>query len=502
METIEITRVFSCLLVLSPTALTFPLHFCRGVYTGYLSPTDTLSTIILNAITNFENLRVAILTPTTFDEGVFTNVLKFFASSPSPDISTSTHAPSPHAPRNLQELIVNTSCTDEERAPLLTQVTGLSKLSIHSPTRAILELLPDWLRRLSDSLTELHLKVRIYTFHHSFRLPHRRRRIFDIVILPFFVFFATSSSIIVSFASLLFSCPSFFLSLSFVLFLTIFFNFPWLVSDVWLTLYFFFSHRWLLSLSDRHLRSYRQQTQCLIHLQRPPLNSVSAPSLIKDNCGSVTPGVLKSLVPLLERNIRSISIGLSYSLADEDVFAFLHRLPKLEKVELRYYWVRNFFSLTFLFRRFIEVVFLVQQLRPPVSRPNLAHLHSFTACHMDFQRRTKIQSVCKWIRRAISSSPIESLCILRDEQDGDDDGTSSNFGANISFRSIIDHLCSRHSHTLRVLDMRNAYIDVKSLRKLFGTCRELEEVYLCAGNHALVRPIPLRYSWCDWSKID
>lgn len=137
---------------------------------------------------------------------------------------------------------------------------------------------------------------------------------------------------------------------------------------------------------------------------------------------------------------------------------------------------------------------MAQQLRPPVSRPNLTHLHSFTACHMDFQRRTKIQSVCKWIRRAISSSPIESLCILRDEQDGDDDGTSSNFGANISFRSIIDHLCSRHSHTLRVLDMRNAYIDVKSLRKLFGTCRELEEVYLCAGSHALVRPVPLRYS--------
>jgi hypothetical protein len=34
--------------------------------------------------------------------------------------------------------------------------------------------------------------------------------------------------------------------------------------------------------------------------------------------------------------------------------------------------------------------------------------------------------------------------------------------------------------------MNEAYIDVKSLRKLLATCRELEEVDLCAGSHALV----------------
>jgi hypothetical protein len=86
---------------------------------------------------------------------------------------------------------------------------------------------------------------------------------------------------------------------------------------------------------------------------------------------------------------------------------------------------------------------------------------------------------------------------LREDEDEDEDedgGAPNNTGANISFRSIIDHLCARHSWTLRVLDMRDAYLDVKSLRKLFMTCRELEEVYLCAGKHALVRyssPLPV-----------
>lgn len=61
---------------------------------------------------------------------------------------------------------------------------------------------------------------------------------------------------------------------------------------------------------------------------------------MKDDCGSVTPGVLKSIVPLLRQNIRGLGLGLSYSLTDEDVFAFLHQLPTLKEVELRYYWVR------------------------------------------------------------------------------------------------------------------------------------------------------------------
>ncbi|XP_006455885.1 hypothetical protein AGABI2DRAFT_210518 [Agaricus bisporus var. bisporus H97] len=302
-------------------------------------PANYLSEIILDAITQFKNLRVAIFTPITFHEDVFTDAV---------DI-----------PPILQELVVNTSCTDEVRAPLLIQITGLSKLSIHSPTRAILQLLSDWLRRLSDTLTELHLK---------------------------------------------------------------------------------------------------------------------------DNCGSVTPGVLRSFMPLLERNIQSLSIGLSYSLTDEDIFSVLHHLQNLRKVELRYYW----------------------QLRQPRTLPRLARLRSFTGYHINYQTRYQVRFLCKWIRRTITSSPIESLHLIQDDPDQqlpeslDTSSSSSssfdfdnditilnNTGAYISFRSLVDHICSCHSETLKILDMKNEFIDIKSLKNLIGCLSELEEMHICAGPHSL-----------------
>ncbi|KAF7760029.1 hypothetical protein Agabi119p4_11724 [Agaricus bisporus var. burnettii] len=326
-------------------------------------PANNLSEIIFDAITQFKNLRVAIFTPITFHEDVFTDVLKYLGGSiPSSvdnsDISLPLRREAVDIPPVLQELVVNTSCTDEVRAPLLIQITGLSKLSIHSPTRAILQLLSDWLRRLSDTLTELHLK---------------------------------------------------------------------------------------------------------------------------DNCGSVTPGVLRSFMPLLERNIQSLSIGLSYSLTDEDIFSVLHHLQNLRKVELRYYW----------------------QLRQPRTLPRLARLRSFTGYHINYQTRYQVRSLCKWIRRAITSSPIESLHLIQDDPDQplpeslDTSSSSSSFdydnditisintGAYISFRSLIDHICSCHSETLKILDMKNEYIDIKSLKNLIGCLSELEEMHICAGPHSL-----------------
>ena len=81
-------------------------------------------------------------------------------------------------------------------------------------------------------------------------------------------------------------------------------------------------------------------------------------------------------------------------------------------------------------------------------------------------------------------SSIQVLRILQNESE--DDLPTNRYGANVSFRSIIDHLCSRHSVSLRILDMKNAYVDVRSLKKLFVSCQAMEEIYLCAGRHALV----------------
>lgn len=119
---------------------------------------------------------MAILTPATFNEDAFTQILNYLApsnteNSPEHSAETRPSIPSGHDSPHLRELVVNTSCTNENNAPILTQITGLSKLSIHSPTRAILDLLPDWLRRLSDSLTELHLTVRTFPPLFLFFLP-------------------------------------------------------------------------------------------------------------------------------------------------------------------------------------------------------------------------------------------------------------------------------------------------------------------------------------------
>ncbi|KAK1230717.1 hypothetical protein PQX77_006167 [Marasmius sp. AFHP31] len=44
------------------------------------------------------------------------------------------------------------------KAELAASISGLTKLTLHDPYRKILQLLPDWLNRLSRTLVELHLK--------------------------------------------------------------------------------------------------------------------------------------------------------------------------------------------------------------------------------------------------------------------------------------------------------------------------------------------------------
>lgn len=151
----------SCICCAGKCHISFCLDFCRGAGIGYLpchpSPDDILTTTILNAIKALRNLRVAIFMAVAFHPNTFTGTLQRL-------VSLNTHPSSETSPCRsgtpyLQELTVNACCTNENNAPILAQISGLSRLSIHSPTRAILDLLPGWLRRLSDTLKELHLKV-------------------------------------------------------------------------------------------------------------------------------------------------------------------------------------------------------------------------------------------------------------------------------------------------------------------------------------------------------
>jgi len=90
----------------------------------------------------FKNLSSLTLMPLTYHENLFTELLSVLKDA-----------------GQLTELAVNSSCMNEATAPILAEICGIKKLTLHGPGRAILNLLPGWLGRLSRSLTGLHLKV-------------------------------------------------------------------------------------------------------------------------------------------------------------------------------------------------------------------------------------------------------------------------------------------------------------------------------------------------------
>lgn len=103
---------------------------------------NSLPETLLSAVKAFENLHTLEILPETYPEDLFTELLVEAKNRTS-----------------LVDLRVNSSCTDEIHAPLLADIGGLRELALKSPSRAILQLLPDWLARL-PSLRELHLTVR------------------------------------------------------------------------------------------------------------------------------------------------------------------------------------------------------------------------------------------------------------------------------------------------------------------------------------------------------
>ena len=121
-------------------------HSVLTFWIGYIStrppPRNTLPETIANAFVKFVNLRRVIFVPLTFHEDLFVQTIRIL-----PDL------------RSLTDLTVNQSCTSDAVVQKLVGVNGLKRLTLFNPGRAILQLLPDWLRRLAPALTELHLKV-------------------------------------------------------------------------------------------------------------------------------------------------------------------------------------------------------------------------------------------------------------------------------------------------------------------------------------------------------
>ena len=114
---------------------------------GWLSPRppplNKLSSRLKELIQCWPNIQTVVLAPSQFHENVFTDVLPLLL-----ELSA------------LRHLTVNTSCTNESHAPLLAQLRNLESLTIQSPSRAVLQLLPEWLEALSPTLRRFHLMVR------------------------------------------------------------------------------------------------------------------------------------------------------------------------------------------------------------------------------------------------------------------------------------------------------------------------------------------------------
>ncbi|KAI0632678.1 hypothetical protein C8Q77DRAFT_1058376 [Trametes polyzona] len=168
-------------------------------------------------------------------------------------------------------------------------------------------------------------------------------------------------------------------------------------------------------------------------------------------CGSVTPGVLRSFLPHLQ-NVPTFAIGLSYSLTDDDVFKFWQDMPRLESLEARYY----------------------RQLRPPI-RPRLTHLRSLTARFWSLHSVEETHAFCHWICLVVSKAPLETLKMV----------CESECFLWFNHDPLVEHLCVKHSKTLRSLHMHDSFISKDALRALCRSCTALEELSVSIRREAL-----------------
>ncbi|KAF8918376.1 hypothetical protein CPB85DRAFT_1281794 [Mucidula mucida] len=286
---------------------------------GFLSSraahADRLASYLLNAVRLFVNLKTCSFCPKKYPPNLFLHSV--------PEL------------KHLTRLSVNSSCTDTDTTAVLVALSNLRSLTIKDASRAVLDVLPDWVSTMVPTLTELHLQ---------------------------------------------------------------------------------------------------------------------------DNCGSVTPGVLRNLEPHLG-HLKSFRLHLSYSLADKDVASFLEKLPSIESLSLQYYWqYAGIFS---------------------TSR-RLLRLRSFSVRFLVIRRRAEADRLARWIRGVIYYSPLEQLRISCDAEKDD-----SIHLLGVAFDSLIDHLTGRHAGTLRHIDAPSAFVSIKTLKALLTKCQSLKILSISCGLNAL-----------------
>ncbi|KAF8153984.1 hypothetical protein B0H34DRAFT_809599 [Crassisporium funariophilum] len=123
-------------------------------------------------------------------------------------------------------------------------------------------------------------------------------------------------------------------------------------------------------------------------------------------------------------------------------------------------------------RKSIDCLEPEQQMKHPHHQPKLENLRALTVTYPHLSSRHEVGDFCKWIRRAISGSPIEELWVIYDYCVP---------GPNLRFDSLIDHLVKKYSSTLHYLDLGSAFVGVVGLKILFTSCTRLEVLGFLVG---------------------
>ncbi|KDQ52371.1 hypothetical protein JAAARDRAFT_184263 [Jaapia argillacea MUCL 33604] len=173
---------------------------------------------------------------------------------------------------------------------------------------------------------------------------------------------------------------------------------------------------------------------------------------LKGNCGSITPGILRSLstsLLTLHQPLRSFSIGISYSLTDTDIFGFLDGSPngpmrELEELTVCYY----------------------MQLKPPTVIPNLPSLRKLTIKHTGtpISCTTQASLFTSFILRLIKKSRcLRELNIIHD-----------GVGGGVKMDGLVSSLVAREGRGVELREVRLWFVGRAAFEELCRSCTSLE----------------------------
>lgn len=175
-----------------------------------------------------------------------------------------------------------------------------------------------------------------------------------------------------------------------------------------------------------------------------------------------------------------MTLGLSYSLTNDDIFSFLSHLPELQHLHLYYYWVWLILFYSFPAK---NLIWPEQQIKRPAYQPRLAALRSFTVTYKQTYTRNDTDELDKWIRRAIAgSSHLERLHLVCDQEDS----SQTNVTPAVAHDALVEHIVRKHAGSIRVLSLRSAFIRIDFLRALLASCSKLEECHFRTNKAAMV----------------